>query len=121
MIIDPKTKIENLQYEGVFDVHPEEVLENISSLCLIDVRTPDEFTGPLGHIESSSLIVLDQLQQQLSKLPQDKTIIFICRSGNRSGQAALWAQKQGFQNVYNMKGGMLLWNDLEFKTYNSRK
>ncbi len=50
------------------------------------------------------------------KIPKDKTVVFICRSGGRSGNATAMAKDQGFANVYNMKGGMLLWNEMGLET-----
>lgn len=40
---------------------------------------------------------------------KDKKIYFVCRSGNRSGQAQRVAQQAGYTNAYNMQGGMLAW------------
>jgi hydroxyacylglutathione hydrolase len=107
-----RTKQRNPENPGVEDVDPKEVWEQKSQVELIDVRRPDEFTGELGHVPGSQLMVLDTLPQRLSELPKDKTVVFICRSGNRSGRAAAFAKQNGYNDVYNMKGGMLLWNDL---------
>ncbi len=107
---------ENCDYPGVKNISPEAVLENINDIKLIDVRRPDEFTGTLAHIAGSELLTLELLPQKISELPKDITIVFICRSGNRSGQAAQFAQQNGFANVYNMTGGMISWNDKQFAT-----
>ena len=40
---------------------------------------------------------------------KDEEIVFYCRSGNRSGQACLMLETMGFQNVVNLAGGMLAW------------
>jgi hydroxyacylglutathione hydrolase len=55
-------------------------------------------------------MVLDSVPQRLSELPKDQTVVFVCRSGGRSGRATAYARDNGFTSVYNMKGGMLLWN-----------
>lgn len=113
--IDMKSQTQNPDISEVKDVSPEEVQQKRHELCLIDVRRPDEFVGELGHIAGSELIVLDILPMQIDELPKNKTIVFICRSGNRSGRAAAFAQQHGFTSVYNMKGGMLAWNELKFE------
>ena len=107
---------ENPQFNDVSDVDPKEVQEKKQSLKLIDVRQPDEFTGELGHIPGAELIVLNELPQKLNELPRDQTIVFICRSGNRSAQATAFALENGFTSVYNMAGGMLRWNELNLET-----
>jgi hydroxyacylglutathione hydrolase len=114
--VEFENTMSNENYPGVKDVMPQDVLTQKNSLCLIDVRRPDEFEGELGHIAGSELLTLDFLPQKISELPADQTIVFICRSGNRSGQAAQFAQENGLKDVYNMKGGMLLWNELNLET-----
>ena len=106
------TQISNPDFPTVFDVDPKEVWEKKSEVVIVDVRRPDEFEGELGHIPGAQLVVLNTLPGRLPELPMNKTIVFACRSGGRSSQATAFAQENGFENVYNMKGGMLLWNQL---------
>lgn len=108
-----ETLCENPTIEGVFDIHPEEVLRFVGRLKLIDVRQPEEFTGELGHIAESELIPMEHLPEKLPSLDRNLAIVFICRSGARSGRATAFAHSLGFDTVYNMKGGMLFWNDLQ--------
>ncbi|HEX4924906.1 MAG TPA: rhodanese-like domain-containing protein [Bdellovibrionales bacterium] len=97
---------------GILDVDPSEVFEKRGSIKIIDVRRPEEFTGELGHIEGAELVTLDNLDQELPKLPKDASYVFVCRSGARSTRAGQYAESLGFKSVYNMRGGMLLWNEL---------
>lgn len=97
----------------VREIDPSEIQEKRDQLVIVDVRRPDEFEGELGHIPGAQLMVLDTLPARLFELPRDKEIVFVCRSGARSGRAAAYAQNEGYENVYNMRGGMLLWNELE--------
>jgi rhodanese-related sulfurtransferase len=106
----------NPQFPEVVDVDPQDVLTHAAELVLIDVRRPDEYTGELGHVAGTTLLTLDQLPSQLQTLPKNKNIVFICRSGGRSAQAAAFALENGFNDVYNMKGGMLLWNEYGLTT-----
>jgi rhodanese-related sulfurtransferase len=106
----------NPNFPNVVDVDPQDVLNLKNNLLLIDVRRPDEFTGELGHAPGASLLTLDQLPAKLDTLPKNKTIVFICRSGGRSAQATAFALENGFTDVYNMKGGMLLWNEYGLTT-----
>jgi hydroxyacylglutathione hydrolase len=115
-MIQFESKEENLHYPGVFDVDPKELSKKLSQVCLIDVRQPEEFTGELGHIPKAKILTLDTLEDRLSEIPKDQTVVFVCRSGGRSARATSLAQSHGFTNVYNLKGGMLLWNDLHLPT-----
>ena len=110
-----ETKSQNPNYPEVTDVLPAEVLEKATELRLIDVRQPDEYDGELGHIKGAELIPLGTLPQKLSELSKEETIIFICRSGNRSAQAANFAIENGFSEVANMAGGMISWNENSFE------
>ncbi|MFV7234761.1 rhodanese-like domain-containing protein [Flavobacterium sp. ZB4R12] len=73
---------------------------------LVDVRTPAEFAE--GHVKGSTNIPLDQVANQLAKFKGKEQIIVFCRSGNRSGQAKLILEQNGFTNVTN--GGT--WQDV---------
>ena len=97
---------------GVNDISPEELMKKASQVHIIDVRGEDEYTGELGHIAGSKLIVLDTLPQHIDDLPRDEPIVFVCKSGGRSGRASAFAKDAGFEHVFNMKGGMLQWNAL---------
>lgn len=111
-----ESKEENLHFEGVFDIDPKELYQKMENVRMIDVRQPDEFHGDLGHIPGAELIVLDNLPEHINSLPKDKTIVFVCRSGSRSARATSFALASGMQHVYNLKGGMLLWNELHLDT-----
>ncbi len=91
----------------------EQVYQRKNDFVLIDVRREDEFHGELGHIEGARLMVLqNELEAQLKNLDRSKKYLFYCRSGGRSMKAAQIAQQLSFQNVYNMEGGMLRWNEV---------
>lgn len=107
---------QNPHFTEVTDVFPQEVLENKTHLKLIDVRETSEFNGELGHAPTAELVVLNTIPAEIERLPKDQTIVFICRSGGRSSQAAAFAMSKGFTDVYNMQGGMLAWNSLMLPT-----
>lgn len=108
-----ETKTENPHFDGIYDISPNELLQKKADVVMVDVRQPEEYIGELGHVPGSSLVVLDTLPEQLGTLPKDKTVVFICRSGARSAKATAFAKMNGFEEVFNMQGGMLLWNDLQ--------
>lgn len=101
---------------GIKEISCESLQDNHSEFKVIDVRTQEEFTGELGHIETAQLETLGpELLKFLESEDKHEQIVFICKSGNRSGQATIAAQDMGFTNVSNMIGGMLEWNRLNFK------
>ena len=66
---------------------------------IIDVRTPAEFSA--GHIEQSINIPLQVFPDSIEGLRRFETIILVCRSGNRSGQAKTMLDERGFENAHN--------------------
>lgn len=99
-------------------ITPEEVkkrLDSGESLHLVDVRQPEETAEfniggialPLGKIQNMQTDEIDNLK--------DEEVICYCRSGNRSGTAALFLEQIGFSNVKNLAGGMLAWRE-KFET-----
>lgn len=96
---------------GFPEIEVDEALKNLKDLHLIDVRTSEEFVGELGHIDGAQLVTLGpELMQFLETADKTKPILFICRSGGRSGQATFVSKQMGFLKTYNMIGGMLEWN-----------
>jgi sulfur dioxygenase len=79
---------------------------------ILDVREPEEYTGELGHISGSLLIPLKDLTARGGELEKhkDSHIIVVCRAGVRSTTAAAILTGLGFEQVSNLKGGMLDWN-----------
>jgi len=73
------------------------------------VRGKDEFDGPMGHIPGAKLIPLDALAEKAKTLAKDKPIVTVCRAGGRSAQATVILKREGFTDLANMTGGMLLW------------
>ena len=73
---------------------------------LVDVREPAEWNT--GHAPSARHIPLGQLRRHLSDLPNDRRIILVCRSGNRSSQATAILTAAGL-DASNLTGGMSAW------------
>lgn len=73
----------------------------------LDVRTPVEWRS--GHIEGAYHIPLEELEGALDKLPREKPIVCVCKSGSRASLAASLLMKHGFPSVMNLQGGMQAW------------
>jgi rhodanese-related sulfurtransferase len=113
------SELESSELEsGVPEVTAEKLSEvHLGGVNLIDVRSPEEFCGELGHIEESVLVELnDSFSEKLQNFDKEKVTVFVCRSGNRSGKATKKALELGFQHPINLAGGMLRWNELGYAT-----
>ena len=90
----------------------EEFQNNIlnDKSIILDVRTEEEYFGPLGHINGAILIPIDELENRLSELEiyKNDTIYVVCRSGNRSNFGKDILNANNF-NAINVDGGMLAW------------
>lgn len=71
---------------------------------LIDVREPKEYDEANLKAE---LIPLGKVPDNVDKISRDKKVVVHCRSGQRSANAIQFLEKQGFNNLYNLKGGIL--------------
>lgn len=95
---------------------PTLMIESASDVVgfeLVDVRRPEEFNDNLGHIAGAKLITLGpDLEKFIAGMDKNKEVLFICRSGGRSANATAFALNSGHSKVYNMNGGMMLWNQL---------
>jgi glyoxylase-like metal-dependent hydrolase (beta-lactamase superfamily II)/rhodanese-related sulfurtransferase len=96
-------------FAGIWEIQPQVLEEVTGKVRIVDVRDQDEFDGPLGHILGATLIPLDDLMQRMAELPHDHPIVTVCRSGARSAQAAVILQREGFDPVANLAGGLLRW------------
>lgn len=80
---------------------------------VLDVRSA--FEQREGAIPGNILIDMfdPAFTQKVTKLDKNKTYMVYCRSGNRSKTACSVLASKGFENLYNLKGGMREWNALE--------
>ena len=79
---------------------------------VIDVRESREFHQ--GHIPQARLIPLNKLFGDISQVPKDKPVVFVCRSGRRSTRATFALANQGYENVRVLRGGILAWEAAGF-------
>jgi NADPH-dependent 2,4-dienoyl-CoA reductase/sulfur reductase-like enzyme/rhodanese-related sulfurtransferase/TusA-related sulfurtransferase len=100
----------------VSSISVDELIERISTEdeppLMIDVRTPQEYNSPQGHIKNAKLIPLGELlsNPDVIKDYKDEEIISICHSGSRSMMAAQILAQAGFKDIRNLTGGMMMWH-----------
>ncbi len=85
---------------------PRTVYQRRDELQLLDVREDAEWAG--GRIEGARHIPLAELPGRLGELDRNRPVVALCRSGNRSGQAAHYLRQAGL-SAQNMDGGLKRW------------
>ncbi len=101
------TITETISAQEAFDLIQENA--GNADFVIIDVRTAEEFAE--GHIAGAIMIDFYSMsfRNDLDALDKDKTYLIYCRSGNRSGQALDIMEDLGFQEVYDLGGGINAW------------
>lgn len=74
---------------------------------VLDVRQPEEYAE--GHLAGSKLIPVGELHQRIEELDRTKPTIVYCRAGVRGANGAGVLLNAGFDEVWNMDGGILAW------------
>ena len=87
----------------------KEKLDARQPVQLVDVREP--FEHEIANIDSARLIPLGELSDRLNELDRDRLTIVHCHSGMRSAQAVRLLREAGFENVFNLEGGIAKWSD----------
>ena len=95
------------------DVHTVAQVKDRDDVYLLDVREQWEYDE--GHIPGVTLLPLGEVPTRMSEIPTDKEVIVTCRSGNRSGQAVDFLRQNGFDNVHNMQGGIVAWEQAGYE------
>lgn len=95
----------------------KERIEGGDDYILVDCREINEWNE--GHIPTALFIPLSEFQAEwkkhLTDADKNKEIILQCRSGRRSLSAAQILLSEGFENLNNLDGGILDWQDRGYK------
>jgi len=86
----------------------KEQMDKKEDLILVDCRELEEWNN--GHIHGATLIPLSSFEEDSKVLKHKQAkVVLQCRSGKRSLRAAMYLQDQGFEDLYNLEGGILDW------------
>lgn len=104
-------------YEPVLESIPANdffELADSENFVLIDIRTIEEYNS--GKIAGATNLDFysSSFESELDLLDKDKTYLIYCRSGSRSSQALKTMQSLGFMEVYDLKGGIIAWQNSDF-------
>ena len=89
--------------------------EKKENIYFIDCREQEEWNE--GHIPGATLLPLSDFQNTFETVLKDKNkkVIIQCRSGKRSMNACMFLLSKGFQDLVNVEGGILAWNEAGFE------
>jgi rhodanese-related sulfurtransferase len=92
------------------DITIENYLEQFKAtddFQLIDVREIDEYEEI--HIPNAINIPMSEIQYRMDEIAEDKPVVFVCRTGNRSAMVGDMFTANGYDNVYNLLEGIVGW------------
>jgi rhodanese-related sulfurtransferase len=98
-VIGVVKEIDSMELEGQ--------LSSGKEVILLDIRSAAEIER--GILPASQHLPMHLLPVRMAEFPKDKDIILYCHSGARSYNACRYLMQQGFQNVINLRGGILDW------------
>lgn len=83
-------------------------------IALIDVRSPTDFNGKLGHIAQARNLPLAEVTPRMAELAslKNEPVVLVCRTHKMSGTAASQLRAAGFSDVRVVRGGMVKWNEV---------
>lgn len=84
--------------------------DNGKDTIFIDVRPQEQFNA--GHIPHAINIPMEAIRNNLEAIPHDKKVILYCNRGRKSYLASCILKNRGFDNIYNLSGGMDLYNEI---------
>lgn len=85
----------------------QKMIDNDPDVLLLDVRQPKEYKT--AHVPGSTLIPMGELDDRLSEIELDKPTLIYCASGGRSRVVAQMLSGKGYENLYNVSGGIHAW------------
>ena len=97
-----------VKQESIKEISVQELKERLDkgAVELIDVREDYEYEiANLG----GKLIPLNKVLSRSNEIPKDKEVVMMCKMGGRSKKAIELLQKEGFENLVNLKGGITAW------------
>lgn len=92
-------------------IEPKEVKDQSEKgeLIILDIREP--FEVEFTKVPNSINIPLSQFNNRVGEIMElrDKKVAVLCRSGSRSAQLTHYLRSQGFNQIFNVQGGILKW------------
>ena len=84
-----------------------EMMGQDTDIQVVDIRQPAEVAA--GTVPGAELMPMHTIPLRIQEIKQDSPVVLVCHSGARSAQACMFLTQNGYENVYNLRGGMLGW------------
>ncbi len=88
----------------------QKMLKENAEVYLLDVRTPQEYFQ--ARLAGAHLIPIDKFLARINEVPTDRPLIVYCAVGARSSQVAEYLARNGYPEVYDLRGGIEAWDKL---------
>ncbi len=99
---------------GIFTIQElKKRLDRGDNLFVLDVREKSKWDK--GHIKGARHIYAGHVEQHLEEIPTDRPIVVACNTGNHASLVASILHREGYEEVYNLLGGMVAWQKAEYK------
>lgn len=95
--------------DGISAQELSEVLQKAPKAYLVDVREEEEVREV--HLTPTVVIPLGEFEDRYKELPKDQPVYLYCRSGRRSRIALEFLKTKGYDNGFNLEGGILAWQN----------
>ena len=95
------------QFKTIDVFNLKRMLSERDNFVLLDVREPEEFE--ICHIDGSILVPFSEIDDHLQDLDLSRQYVVYCKEGDRSLKAINLMSQFGFQNLYNLDGGVIKW------------
>lgn len=78
-----------------------------ADIQVVDIRQPAEVAS--GTVPGAEVMPMHTIPLRIEDIKQDKPVVLVCRSGARSAQACMFLAQNGFENILNLRGGIMGW------------
>ncbi len=102
-----QTEVKNISVKQA-----RELIDRDKDVFILDVRTQEEYND--AHIKGANLIPIQELEQNINKIPKDKKVVVHCAKGKRSAKACELLKDKGLKELYNVEGGLNQWKSEGF-------
>ena len=111
MITSKTPSFQTFNIEGVEHISPENAYSEVQegTAIIVDVREETEYRNEFIPLNDVYHFPMSVIMENLQNIPNDKPIIIVCRGGVRSIKVANMLNRNGFVNVVNLDGGLIMW------------
>nr|MBF0222554.1 rhodanese-like domain-containing protein [Desulfobulbaceae bacterium] len=96
-------------YTSITPAETQQLIKQRKDLLIVDVRSPEELKE--GKIKDSQLLPFWNIMKGQHQLPRNRPLLLVCAVGGRSYGAMQILSRQGYPEIYNLKGGISDWKN----------